>query len=183
MSVETLLLHLSILVWREEKTKTHYTKAAIVETGWKEEWWTGILRNSTYRKSKCVLVLNTFLNLLTTYPVCRVVEMGLHVIVGEYVLVSSRIWPKNSEFRTSEEHLCFCWEHQPQKNEFYLCKMTRVIKNTYEIRKTWGFKILFSLMEPWDKESHYQLVVCVCWLVRKHFFSGSENPHAVVFFA
>lgn len=37
VSAETLPLHLSVLVWGEDKTKSHYTKAVIVETGWKEK--------------------------------------------------------------------------------------------------------------------------------------------------
>lgn len=123
-----------------------------------------------------MLVLSTSLNLLAAYPVCRVVEMNLHVIVGEYELVSSRIWPRNSEFRTSEEHLCFCWERQPGMNEFCLCKMTWVIKTDKKVGlkyETWGLKILFSLLGPWDKQSCYHLVVCVCWLIREQCLGGS----------
>lgn len=36
VSVERLLLHISILVWGEDKTKTHYAKTVIVEIGWRE---------------------------------------------------------------------------------------------------------------------------------------------------
>lgn len=36
VSVETLLLHISILVWGEDKTKTRYTKTVIVEKGGRE---------------------------------------------------------------------------------------------------------------------------------------------------
>lgn len=36
VSVETLLLHIPVLVWGEDKTKTHCTKIVIVEIGWRE---------------------------------------------------------------------------------------------------------------------------------------------------
>lgn len=72
-------------------------------------------------------------------------------------------------------------------NEFYLCKMSWVIKTRPDSRKPWGFEILFSLLEPWDRQSHYHLVVFVTGLWETTAFvvplsSGSETAQAVVFF-
>lgn len=90
-------------------------------------------------------------------------------------------FPQGSDLRilSSEEHLCFCWEHQPGTNEFYLCKMTCVIKNRHESRRP---EVSRSSFLWWIHGIGSPITSSWCVFAGLSESTFSENPHAVVFF-